>query len=155
MKKLTFFLFAIFMVVPLKAQFALKGGVSFDKNELSNYVVTGQFYKDLLVLSGDLLIPTQKNEKLSGSGRIGLGFGSYRFRVAGDLVATYETENWRCGCGAEANLRLYGSIGIFGRWTRTFPIAKRCDDHREVIWGNGRSEFSVGITIDLINGRCY
>ena len=154
MKKLTFFLFAIFMVVPAKSQFAIKGGVSFDKNELSSYVVTGQFYRDLLVVSGDLLIPTQKNEKLSGSGRMGLGFGSYRFRVAGDLVATYETKNWRCGCGAEANLRLYGPVGIFGRWTRTFPIAKKCD-HKEVIWGNGRSEFSLGIVIDLINGRCY
>ena len=154
MGKIAVFLFAIFMTIPAKAQFALKGGVSFDKNELSNYVVTGQFYKDLLVVSGDLLIPTQKNEKLSGSGRIGLGLGGYRFRVAGDLVATYEPKNWRCGCGAEANLRLYGPIGIFGRWSRTFPIAKKCN-RDEVLWKRGRSEFSVGIVIDLINGSCY
>lgn len=124
MKRLVFFLLITFVSLPLKAQFALKGSVTYAEKDLSNYVVTGQFYKNLLVVSGDLLIPTQKNEKLSGSGRIGLGFGSYRFRVAGDLVAMYETKNWRCGCGAEANLRLYGPVGIFGRWTRTFPIEK-------------------------------
>ena len=154
MKKLIFFLLIALSSLPLKAQFALKGGVSFAEKELTNYVVTGQFYKDLLVVSGDLLIPTQKNEKLSGSGRIGLGVGGCRFRIAGDLVATYETKNWRCGCGAEANLRLYGPIGIFGRWSRTFPIAKRCN-RDEVLWKRGRSELSVGIVIDLINGRCY
>jgi hypothetical protein len=154
MKKLIFFLLIALSSLPLKAQFALKGGASFAEKELTNYVVTGQFYKDLLVVSGDLLIPTQKNEKLSGSGRIGLGFGGCRFRIAGDLVATYETKNWRCGCGAEANLRLYGPIGIFGRWSRTFPIAKRCN-RDEVLWKRGRSELSVGIVIDLINGRCY
>ncbi len=154
MKKLIFFLLIALSSLPLKAQFALKGGASFTEKELTNYVVTGQFYKDLLVVSGDLLIPTQKNEKLSGSGRIGLGFGGCRFRIAGDLVATYETKNWRCGCGAEANLRLYGPIGIFGRWSRTFPIAKRCN-RDEVLWKRGRSELSVGIVIDLINGRCY
>ena len=154
MKKLIFFLLIALSSLPLKAQFALKWGASFAEKELTNYVVTGQFYKDLLVVSGDLLIPTQKNEKLSGSGRIGLGFGGCRFRIAGDLVATYETKNWRCGCGAEANLRLYGPIGIFGRWSRTFPIAKRCN-RDEVLWKRGRSELSVGIVIDLINGRCY
>ena len=153
MKKLVIFLFAIMMAIPVGAQFALKGGVSFDKNELSNYVVTGQFYKDLLVLSGDIYIPTQRYEKLSCSGRIGLGFGSYRIRFAGDIGAIYGANKWKCGFGAEANLRLYGPVGIFGRWTRTFPIAKKCD-HKEVIWGNGRSEFSLGIVIDLINGRC-
>ncbi len=154
MRKLVFFLLITLVSLPLKAQFALKGGVSFDKNELSNYVVTGQFYKDLLVVSGDLYIPTQKDEKLSGSGRIGLGFGGYRFRVAGDIGATYGSDKWRCGCGAEANLRLCGPVGIFGRWSRTFPIAKKCN-RDEVIWECGRSEISVGIVIDLINGRCY
>lgn len=154
MKKLVFFLFTIFTVVPVKAQFALKGGVSFDKDELSSYVVTGQFYKDLLVVSGDLFIPTQKNEKISGGGRIGLGLGGYRLRVVADVGAFYGDKNWKCGCGAEANLRLCGPIGIFGRWSRLFPIDKKCD-RKEILWEKGCSEFSVGITIDLFNGRCY
>ena len=154
MKKLIFFFLVIFVTIPLRAQFALKGGVSFVDKELSNYVVTGQFYKDLLVLSGDLYIPTQKYEKISGGGRIGLGFGSYRFRVAGDIGATYGANKWKCGCGAEANLRLCGPIGVFGRWSRMFPIDKRCG-HKEILWAEGRSEISVGIVIDLINRRCY
>ncbi len=154
MKKLIFFFLVIFVTIPLRAQFALKGGVSFAEKELSNYVVTGQFYKDLLVLSGDLYIPTQKHEKLSGGGRIGIGFGSYRFRIAGDIGATYGADKWKCGCGVEGNLRLYGPIGVFGRWSRMFPIDKRCD-HKEILWAEGRSEISVGIVIDLINRRCY
>jgi hypothetical protein len=154
MRKLVFFLLIILVSLPLKAQFALKGGVSFAEKELSNYVVTGQFYKDLLVLSGDLNIPAQKYEKISGGGRIGIGFGGYRFRVAGDVGASYGNKKWRCGCGAEANLRLCGPVGIFGRWSRTFPIAKKCD-RDEVVWKRGRSEISVGIVIDLINGRHY
>jgi hypothetical protein len=152
MKKLVFFLFIIFVSVPVEAQFALKGGVSYAKNEVSNYVVTGQFYKELLVLSADLIMPTEKIDNLSGSGRIGLGFGDRRIRFAGDLVATYEDQNWRCGCGVEANLKLFSVLGAFARWSRTFPIAKN-GDHDEVIWGNGRSEFSLGIVIDL--GRSY
>jgi hypothetical protein len=154
MKKLVFFLFIVVMVIPSRAQFALKGGVSLAEKELSNYVVTGQFYKDLLVLSGDLYIPAQKHEKISGGGRIGIGFGSYRFRIAGDVGATYGANKWRCGCGVEANLRLYGPVGIFGRWSRSFPIDKKCD-HKEILWGSGRSEISVGVVIDLINRRCY
>ena len=154
MKKLIFFFLVIFVTIPLRAQFALKGGVSFAEKELSSYVVTGQFYKDLLVLSGDLYIPTQKHQKLSGGGRIGIGFGSYRFRIAGDIGATYGADKWKCGCGVEGNLRLYGPIGVFGRWSRMFPIDKRCD-HKEILWEKGCTEFSVGVTIDLINGRHY
>jgi hypothetical protein len=154
MKKLVIFLFAIMMAMPVGAQFALKGGVSFDKNELSNYVVTGQFYKDLLVVSGDLFIPTQKDEKLSGAGRIGLGFGGYRFRFAADIGATYEDDKWKCGFGVEGNLRLYGPIGMFVRWSQMYPITKK-NDHNEVQWKCKRSEVSVGVVIDLTNGSCY
>jgi hypothetical protein len=154
MKKLVFFLLIILVSLPLKAQFALKGGVSLAEKELSNYVVTGQLYKDLLVLSGDLYIPAQKHEKISGGGRIGIGFGSYRFRIAGDVGAIYGANKWQCGCGAEANLRLCGPVGIFGRWSRMFPIDKKCG-HKEILWENGRSEISIGIVIDLVNGRCY
>ena len=154
MKKLVFLLSITLTSLPLKAQFSLKGGVSFAEKELSSYVITGQFYKDLLVLSGDLNIPAQKYEKISGGGRIGIGFGSYRFRIAGDVGVTYGDNKWKCGCGAEANLRLCGPVGIFGRWTRTFPIVKKCD-RDEVIWKCGRSEISVGIVIDLINGSRY
>ena len=153
MKRLVFFLLITLSSSPLKAQFALKGGVTYAEKDLSNYVVTGQFYQDLLVLSGDLYVPTQKDEKISCGGRIGIGFGSYRFRISGDVGATYCEKNWRCGCGAEANLRLCGPVGIFGRWTRIFPIDKRCD-HKEILWEKGCTEFSVGIVIDLISGRC-
>lgn len=153
MRKLVFFLLITFVTLPLRAQFALKGGVTCSEKNLSNYVVTGQFYQDLLVLSGDLYVPTQKDEKISCGGRIGIGFGSYRFRISGDVGAIYCEKNWRCGCGAEANLRLCGPVGIFGRWSRTFPIDKRCD-RKEILWGKGRSEFSVGVTIDFFKGRC-
>ena len=58
MKKLVIILFVILITIPAEAQFALKGGVSYAKDELSSYVVTGQFYKYLLVVSGDVFIPT-------------------------------------------------------------------------------------------------
>jgi hypothetical protein len=154
MKKLAVFLFAIMMAMPVGAQFALKGGVSFAENEISNYVVTGQFYKDLLVVSGDLFIPTQEGEKLSGAGRIGLGFGGYRLRVAGDIVGRYENDNWKCGFGFEGNLRLYGPIGLFVRWEQMYPINKK-DDHNAVLWNCKRSEVLVGVVIDLSSGSCY
>jgi hypothetical protein len=140
--------------MPIRAQFALKGGVSFAKDKISNYVVTGQFYKDLLVVSGDLLIPTQEGEKLSCAGRIGLGFGGYRLRVVGDIVGRYENDNWKCGFGFEGNLRLYGPIGLFVRWDQMYPINKK-DDYNAVLWNCKRSEVLVGIVIDLINGSCY
>lgn len=154
MKKLIIFLFAIMMAMPVGAQFALKGGVSFAKNEVSNYVVTGQFHKDLLVVSGDLLIPTQKGEDLSGAGRIGLGFGGYRFRFAADIGGMYENDHWKCGFGFEGNLRLYGPIGMFVRWSQMYPISKK-KDHNEVLWDRKRSEVSVGVVIELANGSCY
>jgi hypothetical protein len=154
MRKLVVFLFIVFMTIPAKAQFALKGGVSFDKSELSNYVVTGQFYRDLLVVSGDLYIPTQEGEKLSGAGRIGLGFGGYRLRVAGDILGKYENDNWKCGFGFEGNLRLYDAIGLFVRWDQMYPITKK-NGHNEVQWKCKSSELSVGVVIDLTNGSCY
>jgi hypothetical protein len=154
MKKLIVFLFVILLTLPVEAQFALKGGVSFAKNELRNYVVTGQFYKELLVLSGDVLIPTQKTEDISGGGRIGIGFGGDRLRLAADVGAFYEKKIWRLGYGVEANLRLFGPIGMFGRWSMSYPVSKK-ENHNEVLWEHSRSEISVGIVIELINGRCY
>lgn len=139
-----------------KAQFAFKGAVSLSDSRLSDYVVTGQYYKDLLVLSGDVLIPVQKKGEFSYSGRIGLGFGNYRIRLAGDGVVTHKTKGWRLGYGAEVNLRLCGPVGIFARWSKTFPVSKGCKHHNEVLWKYGKSETTLGITIDLINnGRCY
>ena len=154
MKRLIVLFFAVLIAVSMHAQFALKGGVVYADKELSNAVVTGQFYKDLLVVSGDLYIPTRECRKVSGGGRIGLGFGSYRVRVAGDLGAMYENDEWRCGFGAELNLRLAGPVGIFGRFNRSFPISK-VDDRRKIMWCNGRSDFSVGIVIDFGRRRCY
>lgn len=158
MKKLIL-LFIIFVSLPVEAQFALKGGVSYSEKEISNYVVTGQFYKDLLVLSGDVIIPTDKNEKIAGAGRIGIGFGGDRIRLAADVGARYEHDDWRFGYGAEINLRLLGPVGMFARWSRTHPISKKEDHnnvtHHEVLWKCERSEITIGIVIDLINGGCY
>ena len=153
MKKVLILLF-IATTLPVKAQFALKGGVIYSEKEITNFVVTGQFYKDLLAISGDVFIPTQKSQKISGDGRIGLNLGTYRFRIIGDIGAMYENDIWRCAGGVEANVRLFGPIGMFGRWQRSFPITTD-DEHTKIRWCQGRSDLSIGITIDLGNGRCY
>ena len=103
MKKLIVFLFVILVSLPIEAQFALKGGISYAKDELSSYVVTGQFYQDLLVVSGDVFIPTEKTDEISGAGRIGIGFGGYRIRFAADIGAVYEKKNFRFAYGTELN----------------------------------------------------
>ena len=154
MKKLIVFLFVILVSLPIEAQFAFKGGISYAKDELSSYVVTGQFYQDLLVVSGDVFIPTEKTDEISGAGRIGIGFGGYRIRFAADIGAVYEKKNFRFAYGTELNLRLFGPVGIFTRWSQTYPISKD-DNHDEVLWRCRRSEVTLGIVIDLINGRRY
>lgn len=154
MKKLTFFWLVILMTMPVRAQFALKGGISFNKNEISSYVLTGQYYQDLLIVSGDLFIPTQKYEKVSGGARIGLGLGNYLLRFGGDMGAKYESNHWRIGYGVEGNLRLYRQIGVFVRWAKTYPIYNKCG-HNVVFWRRGRSEFFVGVVIDLSIKKCY
>ena len=154
MKMLVIILFVILITIPAEAQFALKGGVSYAKDELSSYVVTGQFYKDLLVVSGDVFIPTQKTDEISGGGRIGLGLGGDRLRFVADLGAVYEKKNFRFGYGTELNLKLLNPIGIFVRWSQTYPISKD-DNYDAVQWRCRRSEVTLGIVIDLINGRCY
>ena len=154
MRKIAVFLFIVFMTISSRGQFTLKGGVLFTEEELTNYVVTGQFYKELLVVSGDLYVPLSNSDNLSGNGRIGLGFGSDRFRISTDLIVGYVDRRWRCGCGAEANLRLCGAIGVFARWSRIFHIVKkRRDDHQKILWDRGRSEISFGLTFDLSGGR--
>ena len=152
-KLILFFVVVILTTIPVRAQFALKSGISFNKNELSEFILTGQFYQDLLVLSGDLYIPTQKHQRLSGGGRIGIGFGNYRIRFGGDIGAKYEFKTWRIGYGAEANLRLYQQVGVFVRWARTYPILKICN-HNMIAWKCGDSEISVGVVIDLTKS-CY
>ena len=99
MKKLAFFSFLILMSLSAEAQFAIKAGVSFNKNEISSYALTGQYYRDLLVVSGDLFVPTQKCEKISGGARIGLGVGNYRIRFAADVGGRYQFSQWRIGYG--------------------------------------------------------
>ena len=154
MKKILILLFIV-TALPIKAQFALKGGVVYADKELTNFNVTGQFYKDFLAISGEVFIPSQQSRKVSGAGRIGLNLGNYGFRFVADLGAMYEEDIWRCAGGCELNIRLYGPIGIFGRWQRSFPITSD-DDHTKIRWCQGRSDLSVGITIDLVNNRrCY
>ena len=154
MKKVLFTLLIVLLAIPAKAQFDLKGGISLEKNEIKNFVVTGQFHKDLLALSGDLLIPTQKNEKLAGGGRIGLNIGNNRFFLIGDVGGKYQYETWNLGCGVEGNIKLFGPVGVFGRWSRYFPIYKQCD-RTKIHWDKGYSELSFGIAIDLVSGGCY
>jgi len=153
MKKL-FILLLIVFSLPVSAQFALKGGVVYADKEITSFDVTGQFYKDYLAISGDLLIPTQESKNVSGAGRIGINLGSYRFRVVGDLGAMYQDDAWRCACGAEVNFILFGPIGMFGRFQRSFPITTD-DGHTKIRWCQGRSDLLIGITINLTNGRCY
>ena len=154
MKRLIILLVIVCVTIPAQAQLALKGGVSYAKNELSNYVITAQFYKDLLVVSGDVFIPTQRPQEIGGAGRIGIGFGGERFRLAADIGAMYERKYFRFGYGAEGNLRLYGPIGIFARWTRTYPIFSR-GEYDDVAWNCKRSEISLGVVVDLIDWGFY
>lgn len=151
MKKLTVILLMALMSITANAQFAIKGGAFFTRNELSNCVITGQFHEDLLVASVDILIPTQEVYGISGAGRIGIGSNGDRWRFAADLGIMYERDFWRVGYGIEANLRLYNQIGMFARWARTYPIYERYN-HNEVLWGCRRSEISIGIVIELDGG---
>jgi hypothetical protein len=153
MKKILILLL-IAIALPVSAQFDLKGGIVYADKELTNFAVTGQFYKDYLAVSGDVFIPTQKSQKVSGAGRIGLNLGSYRCRIIGDIGAMYEDDIWRCAGGVEANIRLFGPVSMYGRWQRSFPITTD-DDHTRIRWCQGRSDFSVGIAINLAYRRCY
>lgn len=148
MKKLTVILLMILMSITANAQFAVKGGAFFTRNELSNCVITGQFHEELLVASIDLLIPTQSNYGISGAGRVGIGTNGDRWRFAADLGIMYERAIWRVGFGIEANLKLYESIGMFARWGKSYPIYERYN-HNEVLWRCSRSEISIGIVIEL------
>ena len=153
MKKLLILLFIV-LALPASAQFALKGGVIYADKELTNFLVTGQFYREYLAISGDVFIPTQKSQKVSGDGRIGINLGTYKFRVVGDIGAMYENDAWRCAGGVEVNFKLFGPVGMFGRFQRSFPITTD-DDHTRIRWCQGRSDLSIGIAIDLVKMRCY
>ena len=149
-------LLLIAITLPASAQFALKGGVTIADKELRNCAVTGQYYYQFLAISGDVYIPTAKSAKVAGGGRIGLNLGNYGFRIVGDIGGMYDDDTWNCLCGAELNIRLGGPVGMFGRFQRSFPITTDCcDDKTKIRWDRGRSDFLVGITIDLFNGRCY
>ena len=154
MRKL-FILLLIVLALPANAQFALKGGVTIADKELRNCAVTGQYYYQCLAISGDLLIPTTKSAKVAGGGRIGLNLGTYGFRIVGDIGGLYDDDTWNALAGVELNIRLGGPVGLYGRFQRTFPILKDCcDDKTKIHWDRGRSDFMVGITIDLTSRRC-
>ena len=154
MRKLVF-LFLIVLTLPVSAQFALKGGVTIADKELRNAAVTGQYYYQCLAISGDLYIPTAKSAKVAGGGRIGLNLGNYGFRIVGDIGGIYDDDTWNALAGIELNIRLGGPVGMFGRFQRTFPILRdRYDESTKIHWDRGRSDFQVGITIDLVSGRC-
>ena len=154
MKKIVILLVMVWVTIPAEAQLAIKGGLSYARNETSSYVVTAQFYRDLLVVSGDVFIPTQRPQDVYGGGRIGIGFGGSRIRFAADVGGIYERKNFRFGYGAEVNLRLYGPVGLFTRWARTHPITKK-SDYNDIAWSCKRSEISLGIVVDLIDWGFY
>ena len=153
MKKLTVLLMILMSVATTHAQFALKGGISYSRNEIANYLITGQFHRELLVASIDLMIPMERPEDIAISGRMGIGTNGDRFRLATDIGAIYKMGNWRVGYSIEGNIRLYGPIGMFARWARTYPICQRYG-RNEIGWGCQQSEISIGIVIEL-DGDCY
>ena len=150
MKKFIVLLVIVWMTVPASAQFAIKGGWSRNENETARYVVSTQYYQDLLAISSDVFIPTNKCEEISVAGRFGLNLGEDWIRFVADLVGTYERRSFRGGFGGELNLRLLGPLGAFARYARTYPLTSysKCSSVR---WDLGRNEICFGILLDIGN----
>lgn len=149
MKKFILLLIVVWMAVPANAQFALKGGWSRIENETARYVVSTQYYQDLVAIGSDVVIPTNKCEEISVSGRFGLNLGEDWIRIVADLVGTYERRSFRGGFGGEINMRLLGPLGIFARYSKTYPFSSWNDDCTIVRWNCGRNEIYFGILVDI------
>ena len=148
MKKIILLLVVVWMTTPVWAQFAIKGGWSCMNEGTAKYVVSTQYYQDLVAISSDVFIPSNKCEEISVSGRFGLNLGDEWIRVVADLVGTYERKSFRGGFGGEVNLRLLGPLGIFGRYSRTYPFSSynNCSLAR---WDYGRNEIYFGVLVDI------
>lgn len=149
MKKFIILLSIVWMTVPASAQFAIKGGWSCVQNETKKYVVSTQYYQDLVAISSDVFIPSNKCEEIAVSGRFGLNLGGEWIRFVADLVGTYERKQFRGGFGGEANLRLLGPLGVFARYSRTYPFSSCNNDCTLVRWDYGRNEIYFGILVDI------
>ena len=149
MKKFILLLIVVWMAVSANAQFALKCGWSRIENETARYVVSTQYYQDLVAIGSDVVIPTNKCEEISVSGRFGLNLGEDWIRIVADLVGTYERRSFRGGFGGEVNMRLLGPLGIFARYSRTYPFSSWNDDCTIVRWNCGRNEIYFGILVDI------
>ena len=137
------------MTIPATAQFAIKGGKSCMRNETTKYVVSTQYYQDFFAISSDVFIPSNKCEEISASGRLGLNLDGEWIRFVADLVGTYEKRDFRGGFGGEVNLRLLGSLGVFARYSRTYPFSSYYNDCRFMRWEYGRNEIYFGIFVDI------
>lgn len=154
MKKVVILLLMILMSTTAQAQFLIKGGLSYARTENKTVVLTGQFNRGLLVVSSDVFIPTVKTEKVSVAGRVGVGIGGDLVRVAADALIRYENSYFRFGYGGEVNLNIIAPVGIFARWSMSYPILENCG-YPEIFWGCGRNEFSFGLSLQLTEGRCF
>ena len=145
MKKFIIILLAIvWMAIPAQAQLVVKGGISYAQTEPKTVALTAQYTQDLLVLSSDIFIPTINTEKVAADARVGVGFGGNLIRVVGDGVIRYEDKILRCGYGIEVNLNLIEPVGIFARWSKTYPTTENCG-YPQVLWKCGRNELTFGI----------
>ena len=149
MKKFIVLLVIVWMTVPASAQFAIKGGWSRIQNETARYVVSTQYYQDLMAIGSDVVIPANKCEEISVSGRFGLNLGEDWIRFVADLVGTYERRSLRGGFGGEVNLRLLGPLGVFARYSKTYPISSHNNNCSLVRWDHGRNEIYFGILVDI------
>ena len=148
MKKIIILLVMVWVTIPAEAQLALKGGISYAQSEAKTVALTAQYTQGLLVVSSDIFIPTIKTEKVSAAGRVGIGFGGDIIKVVGDGVIRYEDKIFRCGYGAEVNLTLIEPVGIFARWSMTYPIMEN-GGYPQVLWKCGRNELTFGILANL------
>ena len=151
MKRIIFLLIVVWMTTPTMAQFAIKGGWIRMNDETTKYVVSTQYYQDLVAISSDVLIPSNHCEEIAASGRFGLNLGSEWIRFVADFVGTYEKRNFRGGFGGEVNLKLLGSLGVFARYSRTYPFSSWHNNCSLARWDYGRNEVCLGILVDVGN----
>ena len=154
MKRVIFILLMLLVSITAQAQFVIKGGMSYAKYENKTVMVTGQYNRGLLVVSSDVFIPTINTDKVSAAGRVGVGIGGDLVRVAADALIRYENNYFRFGYGGEINLNIISPVGIFARWSMSYPILENCG-YPEIFWGCGRNEFSFGLLLQLTEGGCF
>jgi len=147
MKRLIILLAIVWVAVPAQAQLAVKGGLSYAEAKTKMVALTAQYTQSLLVVSTDVFIPTVNTDKVSADARVGVGFGGSLIKVVGDGVLRYEDKIFRLGYGVEVNLNLIEPVGIFARWSRTYPTAENSGYPQ--ILKSGRNQLTFGILANL------